>query len=222
VPDAQARAAGVQLVEAHYVSGANPLTVGQPTVISATYRVQNPLNVPLSYRGTVEFEGGPENTFTAATTTAGTAAVTPNRVTWDGFGLAPGESATITLSMTVTPANASAGRPVTLISSTLTTARTPNGALVEVRGGALTSDAVAGLDGGGLVVVRGVPGGVQPGVSASLNTAPGAAGAASVAQVPRTGTGMVVDRGPEAALPALLVLAVLSLIGGAALRLRRR
>jgi hypothetical protein len=226
-------------VSAAYVSGANPLTEGQPTRVTFTYEIRNLLNVPLDFNGTVTFEMGSSVSVVSAIPTRGSATVAPQRVTWDGFVLNPGESASITVTADVTPPPGSAGRAVVVVEGVLVTARTPAGGLVEVRGGALTSDLINGLANGGLVAARavlapvapGVPAPVAPGAVGTVPVAPAAAAVASRPAVggptapalPRTGTGLLAtDTEGQTVVPLLAVLSGLAVAGTGALWVRRR
>jgi hypothetical protein len=111
--------------------------------------------------------------------------------------LNPGESATIAITLDVTPVSGSAGRAVTLITGTTTTARTATGGLITVRGGALTSAGLSGLANGGLVTS----------VMAATTTA-----------LPRVGTAIADN--PATSLLLLAVLAALTV--GGVLAYRRR
>jgi hypothetical protein len=205
------------LVQATYVTGANPLAEGQTTRISVTYEVRNPLNVALDFNGTVVFDMGPSTSNTTATATAGTTNVMGRRVNWDGFVLNPGQSASITISTDVTPPPGSGGGAVVVIEGSLASARTPTGGIVSVRGGALTSDLISGLANGGLVTVRAPIAPGQPGVGGATVTAvqvaPGAA-PAGVTTLPRTGTGLTAERGTT--LGIWLGLGVSLFLAGAA------
>jgi hypothetical protein len=195
---------GVRFQSGRYISGANPLRVGQPTRIEVTYALTNTANERVDYAATVLFDLADGVTAVAATPTKGTATIAQRQVSWGGFALDPNETATITMSLDVTPSAAAQGRAVTLITGTTTTGRTASGGLVNVRGGELTSAAISGLANGGLVL-------------GPLSAGPGPA-------LPRTGSGGRTggDRGGWLAPAGLLAALALGLFPAAARRYRRR
>jgi hypothetical protein len=145
-----------------FVSGANPLQVGQSTRVNVTYAVANATNERLDYSATVLFDLGDGVTAVGVTPSQGTATIAPRQVSWGGFVLEPGESATITITLEATPAAGTNGRAVMLITGTTTTARTASGGFVNVRGGALTTAGITGLANGGLVAGGPVAAGAAP------------------------------------------------------------
>jgi len=233
---------GLELVQAEYVSGANPLQVGQSTRIRSTWTLTNRLSVAIDVGRTVEMDLGPEVTSASATVTAGNVAVSGRRVTWDGFVLGPGESASLTLTTDVTPAASSAGRGVVVVEGSLTTARVSGGGLVEVRGGALTSDLVRGLANGGLVTASAVPlpapvpVAPAPGPAAPAPAAPapgvtvaaprpaavGGPAPAPAARLPSAGTGLVADSSLSMTGAVIGLGAAMAALGLGAVLLRRR
>jgi MYXO-CTERM domain-containing protein len=221
----------LNILRAAYVSGSNPLMEGQTTRVTFTYEIRNLLNVTLDFNGTVVFDLGDGVSVVSAIPTRGTAMVTGQRLNWDGFVLGPGESASITVTADVTPPAGSAGNVVVVVDGVLATARTPTGSIVEVRGGALTSDLISGLANGGLVVARaGVvpvgPAPVAPGAAAAVIARPaagtGGPGAATTVTLPRTGTGMTADSSLQRAIPYAAALVALSALGAGLLWRRRR
>jgi hypothetical protein len=194
---AQQQAAAVRLQSSAYVSGANPLQERQSTRIRVTYVVTNTSAERLDYSNTVVFDLADGVTAVEASPSTGMATIAPRQVSWGGFALNPGESANITLTLEVTPATGTAGRPVTLITGTTTTARTATGGLVNVRGGALTTAGLSGLANGGLV---------------------SGAVAAATTLMPRVGS--AVTDNPATSL--LLLAALVTLTTGGVLAHRRR
>lgn len=216
-------------LRAAYVSGANPLMEGQTTRVTFTYEVRNLTNMTLDFNGTVVFDLGDGVSVVSAIPTRGTATVTGQRLNWDGFVLGPGEAASITVTADVTPPPGSAGRAVVVVEGVLATARTPSGSIVEVRGGALTSDLINGLANGGLVTARaGVtpagPAPVAPGPAAAVaRPVAGTGGAGAPATtLPRTGTGLTADTSLSSEIPLIAALAVISGLGCSLLWLRRK
>jgi hypothetical protein len=233
IPPQLQQQAGAQFVSAEYVSGARQPTQGQETVVRITYRVRNPLNERLDYNATVTFDAGADARFISADPTTGTVNVQPSQVQWRGFELDPGESAEITLTMSVTPAACTPGDMVLLITGTRTTARTASGGIVDVTSGPLAADVVAGLTSGvcaaPAAVVPPAPvaapppvappppvaaaqrpplavGGPQPVVTVTV-ARPAAPPPATSSALPRAGAGLTADSEPRAALPGLLAIA---------------
>ena len=144
-------AEGVQLVSAVRISGPAQFTVGQTTVVQTNWRVTNTRNEPLDYSATVTFNLGADVAPGQLVADRGNLSVSGRQVTWGGFALNPGESASITMNLAVTPSSDDAARTVALVADTRTTARTASGGIIEVGGGAVTTAQVAGVVSGGIV-----------------------------------------------------------------------
>lgn len=166
------------------LSGANPLRVGQPTRLRATYTIRNSGQEPLNFTGTCVFDVAEDFKTIATTETLGVSAIVPagtggtarEQVVWTDFVLPPGESATITLDLETTPPSASAGRALTAIESPRITARgTVTGRRIEQTEGPLLTSAPNDLLSGGIV---------QPAGSAALPGQPPASPAKPAAQAP--------------------------------------
>jgi hypothetical protein len=162
-----------------------------------TYVVTNTSSERLDYSNTVIFDLADGVAAVEASPSTGMATIAPRQVAWGGFALNPGESATIALTLEVTPATGTAGRAITLITGTTTTARTATGGLVSVRGGALTTAGISGLANGGLVA---------------------GAVAAATGMLPRVGAAVT----DTPATGMLLLAALAALTAGGALAHRRR
>ncbi len=174
--------AGVRFVAARYVDGPRALTVGRTTRVSVTYTVQNPYGETLDYSHTVLFSLGEGVAAVSADPDHGSAAIEGEQVRWGGFVLGPGERASMTMILDLTPTADTADRPMTIITTTRTTARTLSGGFIEVHGDGLDTTAVAGLARGGFVVLT----------AAQFVDLRGRATQAVVA-IARTGTGLVVE-----------------------------
>ncbi len=199
---------------ARRTGGAGQLTPQQSTRVEIVCRVSNPLTEAVDYSATMVFTLGERSSVAGGSADRGQITVVGNEIRWSGFSLNPGEAATATAMVDVTPLAADSGRTVNVFSSTRTTARTASGGFVEVTVGALPSSEVAGILSGGFVLQAGAApsGAPPPGVAA-----PGAA--------PRTGTGAGTNapRGPlrvgGSTATVLLLVLVSSTI---AVRSRRR
>lgn len=192
--------------------GPRQLTVRQPTRILVTCTVRNPLGDPVDYSSTMVFTLGERAAVVDGGAQRGQVAVVGNEIRWGAFVLQPGESASAFAVVEVSPADADAGRPVVLFTSTRTTAQLAGGAVVTFVAGPFTTADVAGLLGGGIVATA--PPAVQPAAPAApVAPAQPARPAAPAAGLPRTGTGV---SGDAMTAPGLAALAVMALVLGAA------
>jgi hypothetical protein len=185
--------------------GPRQLTVRQPTRILVTCTVRNPLNEPVDYSATMVFTLGERASVADGGAQRGQVAVVGNEIRWGAFVLQPGESASAFAVVEVSPADADAGRPVVLFTSTRTTAQLAGGAVVTFVAGPFTSAEVSGLLGGGIVTTAPA----APAAPAQpTRPAPPAAG------LPRTGAGPAGEPTPGPwyllALAALAVPAVVT------------
>jgi hypothetical protein len=194
---AQQQAVAARFQSSAFVSGANPLQERQTTRVRVTYVVTNTSSERLDYSSTVVFDLGDGVIAVEAAPSTGTATIAARQVSWGGFVLNSGESASIALTLEVTPATGTAGRAITLINGTTTTASTASGGLINVRGGALTTAGLSGLANGGLVA----------GVMTAATT-----------MLPRVGT--AISDNPATSLLFLAALAALT--AGGVLAHRRR
>jgi len=195
---------------ARYASGAQQLTVQQSTRIQVTCTVTNRINEPVMYSA-MTFTLGERVAVVGGDAQAGQVAVVGNQIRWTNVSVAPGQSATASATIEVTPAPADAGRTLTLFTGVTTMAQTQSGSQVSLSAGPVPSTVVSGLGGGGIVQA---PGAAQP----VATPAPGAQRPAAPAAAPRTGTGTG-TAGDGRALPAALGLA-LAALGAAALSVR--
>lgn len=156
-PPGQAQPQGVQYQSGQYVRGADPLTVNQTTRVTLTYTLTNTLNVPVDFSSTVLFNAADGVTPVSADPSRGTATINGQQIRWGGFSLNAGESASISMTLDVTPPASAAGRSMVLITDTSTSGRIATGGFVEVQGGSVDSTQVRGLLNGGFVVAPTTP-----------------------------------------------------------------
>ena len=224
----------LRVPQAAYVSGANPPTVGQTTRVAVTVEVRNTGNEALDLSDSVVCDLGPAVALGGAMLTRGAARLEGRTATWDGFGLMPGEQATLTMTLDITPPAGTAGQSLLVVSDVIATARTPAGALVEVRIAGLMTGGVAGIANRGLVVTSAAPAPAAPAPVAPAAAPPAAAQAPAPAAaaprpatpsavvMPRTGTGLTADTDASGTLPLVATLGLLVLTGGLVVVLRRR
>lgn len=192
--------------------GPRQLTVRQPTRILVTCTVRNPLAEPVDYSATMVFTLGERAAVVDGGAQRGQVAVVGNEIRWGAFVLQPGESASAFAVVEVSPAQADAGRPVVLFTSTRTTAQLAGGGVVTFVAGPFTTAEVAGLLAGGLVTTA--PAAAPAAPAQPARPAPPAAG------LPRTGTGAAGEPAPAPGfLLALAALAAPAIV--TALRARR-
>jgi hypothetical protein len=217
----------LQVPRAAYVSGANPPAVGQTTRVAITVEVSNVGNELLDLSDSVVCDLGPTVALGGVMLSDGMARLDNRTAIWDDFSLMPGERATLTMTLDITPPAGSAGQSLLVVSDVVATARTPAGALVQVQTAGATTAGITGLANGGLVVVMAQPAPAAPpaapaAVPAARPAAPAAAPAAAprpaattapaTVALPRTGTGLTADTSIESVLPLIggvgLVLAI--------------
>jgi hypothetical protein len=134
-----------------YLSGSQRLTAGRATRVVVRYTVTNDSNEVMDLSHTVVFDLADGVTAASAVPTKGSATILPRQVSWGGFMLNPAESATIELTLDVTPSATAAGRTMLLITGVHITGVTASGGLIDQRGGGLTSGVLSGLANGGFV-----------------------------------------------------------------------
>ena len=156
-----------------YNGGPTQLTPQQPTRIEVVCRVTNPLNEAVDYSATMVFVLGERTSVVGGSAQRGQLDVVGNEIRWSGFALNPGESATATAVVDVTPVPGDGGRTLNVFTTTRTTARTASGGFVSIEVGPLSTTTLTGLRSGGFVL--------QPGAAP-----PAGAGAGTT---PRTGGG---------------------------------
>lgn len=214
---------------AQYMGGARQLVPAMPTRILVTCTVTNRTNEMVDYAGTMTFTLGEQASVVGGGAMRGMVAVVGNEIRWSGFALAPGESATATAEVEVLPSARNTGQTVVIFTNTRTTARLASGGFVDISSGEVTTGAVSGLTGGGLVqappsttgpggpVATAVPGGPAP-VPARppAVTQPGAA-------LPRVGAGQSQEDSPWSMMIGMGLAGVVVLsVAGAAVAARRR
>jgi hypothetical protein len=202
IPEALAQQAAPDC-PAKYAGGAQQLAPRTTTRVSVICTVNNPFQEPLDYSGTMTFTLGPNVSVAGGSAARGNVAVVGNQIQWGGFVLAPGETASATAELNLEPAQAEVGNVLVVFTGVTTTARVASGGLINLRAGPVTSSAVSGLAGGGLVLAPQTPG-------------PAATGAG----LPRVGTGTSSPATGWMALGGLLAV-VAGGIGIAAARQRR-
>jgi hypothetical protein len=206
--------------------------VGQTTRVAVTVEVRNNGNEPLDLSDSVVCDLGPAVALGGAMLTRGAARLEGRTATWDDFSLMPGEQATLTMTLDITPPAGTAGQSLLVVSDVIATARTPAGALVEVQIAGLMTGGVAGIANRGLVVASAAPAppaaapvapAAAPPAAATAAAAPAPRPAAPAAVVmPRTGTGLTADTESASLLPLLATLGLLVAGGGALILVRRR
>ncbi len=178
---------------AWYTAGARQLTLQQPTRIEMVCRVTNPLAEAVDYAGAMAFTLGEQARMAEWAALRGQMSAAGNQMRWSDFVLNPGESASATVVIEVTPVTADAGRPVVLFTGARMAARTASGGFAEVALRPITTETVAGLLSGGFV----------------LSSGTGSTARMTVPTSPRTGSG-VGQEGP--ARPELLIPMLVGLL----------
>lgn len=196
--------------------GPRQLTVRRPTRILVTCTVRNPLNEPVDYSATMVFTLGERASVADGGAQRGQVAVVGNEIRWGAFVLQPGESASAFAVVEVSPADADAGRPVVLFTSTRITAQLASGGVVTFVAGPFTSAEVSGLLGGGIVTVAPAPM-ITPAAPARPAAPPQPT--RPIVAIPRTGSGPATDPTPA---PLALVLLILAAAAVPLLTRRRR
>ena len=155
-----------------YLSGSQRLTVGRTTRVVVSYTVTNETNEVMDLSHTVVFDMGDGVTPVSAVPTKGSATVLARQISWGGFMLNPSESATIEMTLDVTPSATAAGRTLVLITGVHITGVTASGGLIDQRGGGLTSGVLSGLANGGFVAAVAMAG-INGGAPVLPNTGAG-------------------------------------------------
>ena len=202
---------------AQHSGGPVQLTPQQPTRITVVCRVTNPLSETVDYSATMTFVLGDRAAVVGGSAQRGQVAVVGRQITWGGFVLAPGESATASAEVEVTPVTGDTGRPIIIFTTTRTSARLASGGIVQVDVGPVTTAVVSGLTSGGIVVIGA---GAAP-AQGPAPVGPAAAGGGT-AVGPRTGTGRVEDGPSGLTLLSCALFGLIVLIAPVAVHYRRR
>jgi hypothetical protein len=202
--------------------------VGQTTRVAVTVEVRNTGTESLDLSDSVVCDLGSAVALGGVMLTRGAARLEGRTATWDDFGLAPGESASLTMTLDITPPAGTAGTSLLVVGDVTATARTPAGALVEVQIAGLMTSGVAGIGNRGLVVAAApappapaAPAAAPPAAPAAAAQAPRPA-APSAVVMPRTGTGLTADTETSSALPLVSALSAVAVVGGLLVLSRKR
>jgi hypothetical protein len=183
-----------------YASGAQQLRPATTTRVTFTCTVTNRLNEPIDYNGTMTFTTAPNVTVVGGGAMRGTVEVVGNQIRWTGFTLMPGETATASSDLELSPTAGNVGSAMTVFTGVTTTARVASGGLISLQVGPVPTSVITGLASGGLVLA--------PATQVGPTSAP----------LPRTGTGPADRSNAWAFLAGGLTLL---LAGGASIAVRR-